>query len=82
MLSALEETPAITAEALGEVLWNGIETEWSDYASMSRDGASRYRYEADGYILELDRDGDIFVIASLYYTECGFCSPCASMLAT
>lgn len=60
-----------------ESLWSDIEDGWSDYASMGQDGASRYRYEADGYILELDRDGDIFVIKSPYYTECGYCSPCA-----
>lgn len=41
------------------------------------DEPSHYRYESDGYILELMRDGDIFVIKSPYVTRRGFCSPCA-----
>jgi len=36
-----------------------------------------YRYEKDGYLVELHADMDVWVIKSPYYTRCAECSPCA-----
>lgn len=38
---------------------------------------SRYQLKADGYIVELAADGDVWVILSPFYTLCKECSPCA-----
>jgi hypothetical protein len=38
---------------------------------------TRMRYEQDGYILQIDSSGDLWVIKSPYYTHAQFCSPCA-----
>lgn len=75
VLSALENQE--TAENLSESLWSDIESDWSDDYSMGACEPSSYRYEADGYILELGSDGDIFVVKSPYFTICRECSPCA-----
>lgn len=60
-----------TDEIDGEEIADSFDVEYNN------DGPSPYLYESDGYILELGRDGDIFVLKSPYVTKRGFCSPCA-----
>lgn len=38
---------------------------------------TRMRYEQDGYVLQTDSGGDLWVFKSPYFTYAQFCSPCA-----
>jgi len=63
-------------DALAEIVegvWENVEQTWND--QYESDGAS-YRYERDGYVLQLASDGDICVIKSPFYTYAAFGSPC------
>lgn len=50
-------------------------TYWSD--ECYGDEPFQWRYEQDGYLVELHQDGDLFVLKSPYWTRAQFCSPCA-----
>jgi hypothetical protein len=38
---------------------------------------TRYLYERDGYRIQIDGSGDVWVLESPFYTYAQFCSPCA-----
>mgnify|MGYP006921356216 CR=1 FL=1 len=57
----------------GEAILDSLEIEYPE----SPGDCPRYRYEQEGYILETDFSGDVFVIKSPYVASRGFCSPCA-----
>lgn len=41
------------------------------------DSPNGYTYDRDGYKAQCGEDGDIFILASPYFTYAQFCSPCA-----
>ena len=53
-----------------------IDDEAGQYYEQGGD-CTRYRYEKDGYIIQVCSDGDCFVIKSPWVTFCRPCSPCA-----
>lgn len=70
------ETKIASPETWGDTVvcecGHAFECELPDFAEPLS-----YHYESDGYAAECGEDGDIFVVASPYFTYAQFCSPCA-----
>ncbi len=59
-----------------QAIWNEVEQTFCDQYEGTGD-CTRYSYESDGYKLQVAGDGEIFVIASPFFTYAQLCSPCA-----
>ena len=64
-----------SAEDLAEEIVDGLE--WDNYEGTGGCQRMNYEDEKEGYKLQTDGDGDLWVIRSNFYTYAPFCSPCA-----
>lgn len=74
----LEASWAIDEGEAKQIAENNFDDERFSNEMLSDGRDTTYRYEQDGYIIDLNTgDSDLFVIKSPYYTLRGYCSPCA-----
>ena len=63
-------------ETVVEAIYESISQDISDHYPGS-DGCTPMEYSGEGYEIRADRDGDVWVFKSPYFTYAKFCSPCA-----
>lgn len=72
---ALEDFPERFQNLVADEAAESAASECGEHYQQSSD-CTRYRYEHDGYVLQVTGDGNLFVIKSPFVTNAQFCSPC------
>ena len=74
LMEDIEDEPDV--EKLAEKLFDAISDQLGDSYQGTGD-CTRMGYEEDGYGLQIDGSGDLWVFKSPYFTYAQWCSPCA-----